>query len=335
MSQQSGINGAIMNLENVPIVAHRSAQLRLLGGALGASLSLILAIIGIPTVIVTVIGLLGIPVGVLLGAALGPRVVASSTPGQLAFLIGLAAAMIGILLYVSLVVLGQSSGASAGQVLVLIPGYLLYIGLYGLIFGAPLTILVAFIAVWLLRRLAARSAQLWIPSAIALSLLAISIGGGVALVLPHVSGDQAAQQGDLVAFEYQLTNQSSTDYTFDVHSYWKGAASSGSSLSSLAACSSGFGSDWLQSSNWEIFLIVGNNSAGQDLTNAPLITSADWQAPGPVRLTINIDAKGAVSLIRGSAGQGSNQSSGSAGGGSVSQGQAYAAVGQSLSNCPN
>jgi hypothetical protein len=315
----------------------RPWQTKLFGAGLGAGLSLLLAalglglaIIGMPIIIVAFVGLLGAPVGAILGLVLSGRVLASSTPGKLAFIIGLAAALLGGLLYACLVVVGQSAGATLGQVLALAPGYFLYIGLYGLLFGAPLTILVAFVAVGLLRRFASAAGLLWIPSAILLTLMAGALGVGVASGRAAI-GDQAAQQGDLVSFQYQIENHSNVDYMFDVRSHWAGAASSGSSQSSLAACSSGSGSDWLQSSDWAIFLTKGQDSEWQDQpTSAPIITNRDWPAGGSVVLIISIDATGVISVTRGQPGQGFTQT---LGGGTVSQGQAFQSLGSAISGC--
>lgn len=96
-----------MELHEVPVW-----KVRLLAAAAGTTASLALALFTFITLVGFVIGLVGMPVGAVVGAIFGPLILAARRPWPLVIAAGVVSAVAGCLTYVAFATLQQSRGAA-------------------------------------------------------------------------------------------------------------------------------------------------------------------------------------------------------------------------------
>jgi hypothetical protein len=170
-------------------------QLRLVAGAVGAATSGVAAVVTGLTGIGLVMGVVGIPVGALLGLCYAPEFMADGDSSAVDDVVGLAT-LIGTVAVAMVLALSQAEGASPAEVLQF--GFLATagLGIVSLIFGLPLTRIVMRAAISVGRQLAPRATLLWIPSAVLLAAVAAGTVQVVILAL-RVHGDGVIQAAHL------------------------------------------------------------------------------------------------------------------------------------------
>lgn len=174
-----------------------SWQLRLIGGAVAAVTSALAAIVTGVTGVGLVIGVVGIPVGTMVGLCYALEFVADGDTSPVEELVAGLAAFLGTVAVALLLALSQAQGASPPEVLGF--GFLatVALGIVTLIFGLPMTRVVTHLAISIGRRLAPGARILWIPSAVVIAAVAAGTLQVIILAL-RVHGDlvvQAAQLG--------------------------------------------------------------------------------------------------------------------------------------------
>ena len=173
-----------------------SWQLRVLGGAVAAVTSALAAVVTAVTGIGLVIGLVGIPVGTLIGVCYAPEFVTDRDTSSVEELVAGLATFLGTVVLALLLAISQAKGASFAEVLQF--GYLatVALGIAGLIFGLPMTRIVTRLAISYGRSLAPRASNLWIPSAVVIAAVA---AGTVEVVLYALrfQGDALVQAAHL------------------------------------------------------------------------------------------------------------------------------------------
>jgi hypothetical protein len=216
-------------------------QIRLLAGAVGALFSALAGLITAPSVIGLIFGVVGIPVGALLGLCYGPELVEADVPDPVVQLVARLATLLGTVAIAVGFAFTQSRGASIPEMLEL--GFVgtVLLGLVSVPLGYPMARIVGRMATTETRRLAARAPLLWLPSAVFIGMVAT---GTVLLVTSqvHPEGATAAYFGDRVGFAYVVRDQSS-DSTFrslETRSYLDGELASTNSFG-IAGCGSGTG----------------------------------------------------------------------------------------------
>jgi hypothetical protein len=174
----------------------QSWQLRLLGGAVAAVMSALAAVVTGVTGIGLVIGLVGIPVGTLMGLCYAPELVADVDTSPVEELVAGLATFLGTVVVALLAALSQAQGASPPEVLEF--GFLatVALGIGSLIIGLPMTRVVTRVAISLGRRLAPEASILWIPSAVVIAAVAAGTLQVVILVV-QVHGDAVLQAAHL------------------------------------------------------------------------------------------------------------------------------------------
>jgi hypothetical protein len=147
-------------------------QLRLLGGAVAALTSALAAMVTAVTGVGLVIGLVGIPVGTLMGLCYAPEFMADGDTSPVEELVAGLAAFLGTAAVGLLLALSQAEGASPPEVLEF--GFLatVVLGIVTLIFGLPMTRMVTRLAISLGLRLAPAASILWFPSAVVVAAVA-------------------------------------------------------------------------------------------------------------------------------------------------------------------
>ncbi|HTS15207.1 MAG TPA: hypothetical protein VMH24_06045, partial [Candidatus Sulfotelmatobacter sp.] len=269
-------------------------QLRLLGGALGALCSGLVAIIGLPTSVIAFAGLVGIPAGTVVGFIAAPSVLTTRRRLRLLIVLAFAATLVGWVTIVLLTLAAESAGASMAALLMY--GTLLALGwgLLSLIFGWPMALVVAVLAGSLFRRLASNAARLWVPSVVVLGLVAIAFYRLVASWSVAV-GDEAARGYDRVPFDIVVSGQVDADYWLAYGSAY-GADSidpgnlNGSLIDGLGCSST---NDSVQGSDWALW-VVPNPDGLSDTSGPPLVSSSTYGAHMPVRLRVTIAPDGTV-----------------------------------------
>lgn len=181
-----------MNAEHFPA----GWQLRLLGGAVGAVTSGVAAVVTGLTGIGLVLGVVGIPVGALLGLCYAPEFVADGDTSPVEDVVVGLATLIGTVALALLLAVSQADGASIAEVLQF--GFLATagLGIVSLIVGLPMTRVVMRAAISVGRRLALRATVLCIPSAVVIAGVAAGTIQAVILAV-RVHGDAVVQAAHL------------------------------------------------------------------------------------------------------------------------------------------
>jgi hypothetical protein len=254
--------------------------------------SIVLAILTIPTVVGVFVGMVGIPVGALVGFVAAPRLVAAERPGPLVALSSLVATVLGTGGYAVVWAISEGRGASLADLMTFAAVNMGIAGAIGLAFGGPMSLVAAFVATSLLRRWREWAERLSILSG--LLVAAVVVATGSVLVAAFLApGDQAAQYGDRVPFTYSVQNRGGQELYLEIRSYWKGEVAGGSSSDLVGDCTAG--TDSLQGSDWAIWL--GPDSEWRDRpAGDPLISSHQYPDHIPVRLHIVIAADRAISI---------------------------------------
>ena len=171
-------------------------QLRLLGGAVAAMTSGLAAVVTGVTGIGLVIGLVGIPVGTVMGLCYAPEFMTDGDTSSVEDLVAGLATFLGTVVVALLLAASQSERASPAEVLEF--GFLatVALGIVSLIFGLPMTRVVTRLAISLGRRLAPRASVLWIPSAVVIAAVAAGTLQVVIFAL-RVHGDAVVQAAHL------------------------------------------------------------------------------------------------------------------------------------------
>jgi len=171
-------------------------QLRLVAGAVGAATSAVAAVVTGLTGIGLVVGVVGIPVGALLGLCYAPAFMADRDSSAVEDVVVGLATLIGTVAVALVLALSQAEGASPAEFLQF--GFLATagLGIVSLIFGLPLTRIVMRAAISVGRQLAPRATLLWIPSAVVLAAVAAGTVQVVILAL-RVHGDGVIQAAHL------------------------------------------------------------------------------------------------------------------------------------------
>ena len=163
---------------------------------MGAATSAVAAIVTGLTGIGLVMGVVGIPVGALLGLCYAPAFMADGdSSGVEDVVVGLAI-LIGTVAVSVVLALSQAKGASPAEVLQF--GFLATVGLgiASLTFGLPLTRVVMRSAISVGRQLAPRASALWIPAAVVLACVAAGTVQVIILAL-RAHGDAVIQAAHL------------------------------------------------------------------------------------------------------------------------------------------
>jgi hypothetical protein len=173
-----------------------SWQLRILGGAVAALTSALAAVVTGVTGIGLVIGLVGIPVGTLMGLCYAPEFVTDSDTSSVEDLVAGLATFLGTVALAMVLAVSQAKGASLPEVLEF--GFLatVALGIASLIFGLPMTRVVTRLAISFGRSLAPRASILWIPSGVFIGAVAAGTLQVVLLAL-RVQGDAVMQAAHL------------------------------------------------------------------------------------------------------------------------------------------
>jgi hypothetical protein len=275
-------------------------KLRLLAAAIGSLVSGAAALIGALTGILGIIGAVGIPVGAVIGYWLAPRLLVERSIVRIVMVASVVALPLGIGLFGFFSAVAESAGATALDVVSMTLLNCLMYGIFGVIFGWPMALVVGAVAARQFRRLAPRGEQLFRRAATVVAIVAVAVGSTfvAALVDP---GDSAARRGDSVGLEYRVDNLSGRDYTFDVRSYWKGSSSGGESgsLGQGTCVLLGKGNDALQSSDWAIFLRPPESDWVDRPAETPIVTNREYKLSGTVRLTIVVGADGSAQVTPG------------------------------------
>jgi len=171
-------------------------QLRLVAGAVGAATSAVAAVVTGLTGIGLVMGVVGIPVGALLGLCYAPAFMADGDSSEVEDVVVGLATLIGTVAVALVLALSQAEGASPAEVLQF--GFLATVGLgiASLTFGLPLTRVVMRAAISVGRQLAPRASALWIPSAVVLAGVVAGTVQVVVLAL-RIHGDAVIQAAHL------------------------------------------------------------------------------------------------------------------------------------------
>ena len=198
-------------------------KIRLLGGALGALVSAGAAFAGALTIILGIVGVVGIPVGAVIGFALAPRIVRAASQSGLVLVAALAAVPLGTFLFALPTALAEGRGASVLEVVGRALEYSIALGLFGVVLGFPMALIVAAIAAHLLRRLAPRVDRWWVPASVVLGLVAVMVAFAVASAIDDQT-DRVAEFADRVGFTYRVDNLSDRERLLEVRTYWRGVA---------------------------------------------------------------------------------------------------------------
>jgi hypothetical protein len=273
-------------------------RLRVLAAAVGSIVSALAALVTAPTIILGIIGVVGVPVGAIIGFVVGPRLARERAASPIVVVSSIAAVPLGVGIYTLFAAVAQGRGASLLEIVGLAFPFALYVGLYALILGFPMALVVAAIAAQVFRRLAPRVDRLWVPSAVVVGLVATLTLGGLVGASAN-AGDQAAQRGDTVHFRYRVDNLSDEERSMEVRSFWNGTEYSGSSgLVGIGRCTSS-GDDWLLASDWAIWMSPADSQWVDRPAGDPVITSAAFGQHGSVELTIVINPDGSAVAIPG------------------------------------
>ena len=149
-----------------------SWQLRVLGGAVAAVTSALAAVLTGVTGIGFVIGLVGIPVGTLMGLCYAPEFMADRDTTSVEDLVAGLATFLGTVALALVLAVSQAKGASLPEVLEFAFLATVALGIASLIFGLPMTRVVTRLAISFGRSLAPRASILWIPSAVVIAAVA-------------------------------------------------------------------------------------------------------------------------------------------------------------------
>ncbi len=275
-----------------------TTDLRLFGGALGVLVSAGLGIVGSVTIAFGIVGLVGIPVGAIIGMAVGPRLARQTAVGGIVLLSTLAAIPLGAAMVVLTWSLSWGRGATVLEVLSVAVGLTPMVLLYSIIFGGPAAVLVAFITARLFKRNQDRAGRYRRASAAVIAIALVGLAGAQGLAVASAS-DWAAQQADQVPVVYRIDNQSSSTVSIQMRSYWHGQWSGGSDYPEIGpGLCAATGTDVLQGSDWAVWVSNGNATYVDHPSGDPLITSADYGPAGEIRLTIVIDPGGTAHLDR-------------------------------------
>jgi hypothetical protein len=295
----------VTSISSEPARAAPKWQIRLLGAGIGALLPFAFAIVTLPTVILAIIAAFGVFAGIVVGAAYGPSLVATSrrTPhvlraGGVAFLIGSAS-------YVATAAIAEGHGASPLDLLAFAfqVGVPLVLGV-GII-SAPMALLSAWVATITLVRLAPRARFLWAP-ALVLAAAAFAVTAN-ALAAQFVAtggdgGDMAARLGDQVPFEFLIIDQGHSDhqdrgYTLEIRSYWHGEVDSATSANAYGLCTR---DSMTLASDWVVWIGSERDPTWDDRPPvASLASSEDFPYRGAANLTIIIAPDGTATWLRG------------------------------------
>lgn len=267
--------------------------------ALGALVSLALGLLTALTGFGLIVGLVGAPVGVVLGFLFGPRLLREPRTAPLSF----SAAVLAVPMGAGFVAFGQavaqSAGASPLELVIYTFQWAAIFSLFAAMWGGPMALVSALVSAWALRRLASRIHLLWPAALVVIALVtagsAVTLGMAVAR-----AGDEAAMLGDRVSFEYLVDDAGDRDYaagyTLEVRSYWRGELAGGSGSGGIGPCSSG--TDSVQS-DWVVWIGSDRDGSWHERPPVPPLVSAADYGPGPVRLTITIAPDGTASWERG------------------------------------
>jgi hypothetical protein len=274
-------------------------QIRLLAGAVGALFSALAGLITAPSVIGLIFGVVGIPVGALLGLCYGPELVDADVPDPVVQLVAKLATLLGTVAIAVGFAFTQSRGASIAETLEL--GFVgtVLLGLVSVPLGYPMARIVGRMATTATRRLAAKAPLLWLPSGVFIGMVAT---GTVLLVTSqvHPEGATAAYLGDRVGFAYVVRDQSpeSAFRSLETRSYLDGQLASSNSFG-IGSCGSGTGD--LLGSDWAVWIADDQTSWEDQPSERPLVTSAAFgaEAGEPVQVTIDIDPQGQATWHRG------------------------------------
>ncbi len=275
-------------------------KVRLVGGAAGVAASLAIAGITFGTGIGLIIGLAGVPGGALVGWLFAPALLRARHPGPLVVLAALVALPLGIVTYIVAITLMESRGASLSELIAYASEWLWIYAAWGVLAGTPMALAAAAGASWWLRRRAARSIEGWLrPSAGLLGFVAL-LCVVFAFAAFFSGGSEAASAGDVVPLRYVVRSAAPSGWNdpqlmLEIRSYWEGGESGGSS-GAIGGCS--WGDDWLQSSDWAMWIDPEGEWTDRPL-GEPLVSSADFPRGEPVELTITVDADGTATWERG------------------------------------
>jgi hypothetical protein len=276
-------------------------QLRLLGGALGALCSGMVAIVTLPTIYLAIVALVGVPAGTVAGLVAAPTVV--HTRRRLATMVALAAGAtvigaVGLIIGWTASQAAGAQGEGVGDLVVSAAQAILFIGYLSLILGLPVALVVAFVASYALRRLAPSAGRLWMAAAVVVTIvLALTAYAVVQAVV--AASDQAAASADRVPLDFVVDNEGRRDY-------WVQWASSQDPAATLdpevpfggqeaePGCTSG--GDAIQGTNWGIWLWIDPQGLGGSAPGAPLVSSVSYGAHRPVAIRLTISPQDTVTV---------------------------------------
>lgn len=273
-------------------------QLRLLGGALGALCSGLVAIITLPTIYLAIVALVGVPAGTVVGLFAAPTVVRSQRRVATLIAVASCAAMVGavgLVLGYGATLVPEAQGANLGESVV---SAALVVGYLSVILGLPVAIVVGYVASYALRRLAPAAGRLWLPAAILVAIV-FAVTSYAAVQAVVASSQQAASSADRVSFDFVVENEGGHDYWIQWASSTDPAAvldpdAEFSGQEAAPGCTSG--SDALEGTNWGVWLWVDPHGQGGPTPGAPLVSSASYGARRPVAILLTISPQGAVTV---------------------------------------
>ena len=271
-------------------------QVRLLAAALGALCSAGAGLVTSPSIIGLIFGLVGVPVGAMLGFSYGPELIAVEEPDEVVRLLARLATLLGTVTIALGLAISQSRGASLPETLEL--GFIATVG-FGVVsvpLGYPLALFVSRTAASGTRRLAPMARRLWLPSAF---VVALAAAGTVFLVGAelHADGATAAFFARQVAFEYIVRDASPGGHHQLAYTSHLDGGLATVSATGIGACSTG--TDQVIGSDWALWITDEDAFWAEAPRGQPLVSSAQFGAADPVQLTISIDAKGRASWHRG------------------------------------
>lgn len=275
-----------MELHEVPVW-----KVRLLAAAAGTTASLALALFTFITLVGFVIGLVGMPVGAVVGAIFGPLILAARRPWPLVIAAGVVSAVAGCLTYVAFATLQQSGGATLTDLVDYALQTAGYAVVVSLTLGLVMSIVGAALATnWLRRSMA--NPDRFVVGAIVIVGLTIAGTTLAFATAARGAGSLAAVAGDSVAIEYVVRADPATPsgLLLETRSYWRGELW-GSSTGAIGDCA--LGSDVVQS-DWAIWVTPNDGTWRDRPDGPPLVTNRDIPDQ-PVRLTVVIDRTGVAS----------------------------------------
>lgn len=177
-----------MSSTYAPPLVDDIARLRVVGALVGGSVPAVVGAaawwLGVPYV--AAVAAAGVPIGALLAGGTAVRATLPSWPGLVLVL-----AAIAPLVAAAVLVAGSAGGGEPGQLL----GGILFVGVFALILGVPVTAPLALVAVVLLRRLGRMPVPQATRAAAALAALALVLGGPTLLAAVGPLAGAVAQAG--------------------------------------------------------------------------------------------------------------------------------------------